>query len=78
MKKIWIFALLAAVLTSGTFFSCSSKKESEEKKGAIERMTDKTAKEIVDHFQAPIKKAREAAKQGDERVKELDEGVEKK
>ncbi len=77
MKKIWIFALLVAVLTSGTFFSCSSKKESEETKGAVERMTDKTAKEMVDHLQAPIKKAREAAKQGDERVKELDENLKK-
>ena len=77
MKKIWIYGLLGVALASGTFLACSGKKESEEKKGAIERMTDKTAKEMVDHLQAPINKAREAAKQGEERVKELDEVIKK-
>jgi hypothetical protein len=74
MNKIWICCFLGAVLASGTFSACSDKKESENKKGAIEKMTDK---EIVDQIHAPINKARSAAKQGEDRLKEMDEASKK-
>jgi hypothetical protein len=77
MKKIGIVCFVGLALISGTFFACSSKKESAEKKGAIEKMTDKTAKEIVDRIQAPLDKARSAAKKADDRMKEMDEALKK-
>jgi hypothetical protein len=77
MKKIWIYCFLGAILAGGTFFACSEKKELENKKGPIEKITDKAAKEIVDQIQAPINKARSAAKQGEDRLKELDEADKK-
>lgn len=73
MKKVWFYCFLGAVLASGTFSACSDKKEPKNKKGAIEKMTDKAAKEIVDRIQDPIDKARSAAKQGEDRLKEMDE-----
>jgi hypothetical protein len=78
MKKIWIYCFAGVVLVSGTFFACSNNKESAEKKGAIEKMTDKTAKEIVDKIQAPIDKARSAAKKEEDRMKEIDEALKKR
>jgi hypothetical protein len=78
MKKIGIYCLTGVVLVSGTFFACSNNKESAEKKGAMEKMTDKTAKEIVDNIQAPINKARTAAKKVDDRMKEMDDTLKKR
>ncbi len=75
MKKKGIYFILGLVLVCGTFFACSDKKASEEKKGTIEKLTDKTAKEIVDQLQAPINKARSAAEQEANRIKELDEAA---
>ena len=72
-----IYYFIGLVLIGGTFFSCSDKKESGEKKGSIEKMTDKTAKEIVDTIHAPIDKARSGAKQADDRMKEIDEAIKK-
>ena len=40
-------------------------------------MTDKAAKEIVDQIQAPIDKARSAAKKADDRLKEMEEASKK-
>ena len=77
MKKIRTYCFIGMVLASGTFFACSNKKEPEEKKGAIEKMTDKTAKEIVDRIHAPIDKAHSAAKQVDDRMKEMDDALKK-
>jgi hypothetical protein len=77
MKKMLIYCLVGLVLVSGTFPACSAKKGPEEKKGSIEKMTDKAAQEIVDRIQAPIDKARSAAKQGEERMKDLDEAMKK-
>lgn len=39
----------------------------------MEKITDKATKEIVDQIQAPVNKARSAAKQGEDRLKELEE-----
>ena len=73
MKKIGITCIIGAVLFSATFSACTSKKDSAENKGPIEKFTDKTAKEIVDKIQAPINKARSEAKKADERMKEMEE-----
>ncbi|OGP49197.1 MAG: hypothetical protein A2Y79_11415 [Deltaproteobacteria bacterium RBG_13_43_22] len=77
MKKMLLYCFVGLVLVGGTFFACSNKKESEAKKGTIEKMTDKTAKEIVDRIHAPIDKARSAAKQEEDRIKEMDDALKK-
>ena len=77
MKKMMLYCFLGLFLVSGTFFACSNKKEPEAKKGAIEKMTDKTAKEVVDRIRAPIDKARSAAKQEEDRMKEMDDTLKK-
>lgn len=76
MKKIGI-CIIGAVLFSASFSACTSKKDSAEKKGPIEKWTDKSAKEIVDKIQAPIDKARSAAKKADDRMKEMEEASKK-
>jgi hypothetical protein len=77
MKKIGICCFIGVALVSGMFGACSNKKEPADKKGAIEKFTDKTARDIVDKIHAPIDKARSAAKQGDDRIKEMDEVLKK-
>jgi hypothetical protein len=77
MKKIGIYCFIGAVLVGCLFPACSPKKEPEGQKGAIKKMTDKTAKEIVDQLQKPINKARDAAREGEKRVKVLDEMMKK-
>jgi len=78
MKKMLLYCFVGLLLVSGTFFACSNKKESETKKGAIEKMTDKTATEIVDRIHAPIDKARSAAKQEEDRMKKMDDALKKR
>ena len=58
MKKILLFPILGLSLICGTFFACSKNGDEESKKGRIEKMTDKAAKEIVDHIRTPIERAR--------------------
>ena len=77
MKKTGIYCFIGLALAGGIFSSCSNKKGAEEKKGAIEKMTDKTAQEIVDKIQAPSDKARSAAKKVDNRMKEMDDALKK-
>ncbi|MDD2317646.1 MAG: hypothetical protein RBR01_04065 [Desulfobacterales bacterium] len=58
MRKM-LFCLCAFLIFSGVFISCSDKKEAAPgKKGAIEEMTDRVAKEAVEKIRTPINKAR--------------------
>lgn len=59
--------VMVLMLCSSAFLACSKDKESEPEKGAIEKMTDKTAKEIVGKIQAPIKGARSVKDQQEDR-----------
>jgi predicted transcriptional regulator len=63
---------MVLLLCSAGFFACSKDKEAEREKGAIEKMTDKTAKEIVDKIQAPIKSARSVKDQQEDRSKKME------
>ncbi len=71
MKKMRLFCFIGLFLIGGSFLSCSDKKDPGAKKGAIEKMTDQTAKDVVDHLRDPINKARSAAKQEEDRMKEI-------
>ena len=73
MKKILPFCLIGLILFGGAFFSCSNKKEPEAEKGAIEKMTEDTAREVVKGIRAPIDKARSVAQQEADRVKDMED-----
>ncbi len=73
MKKILSCCFIGLVLVSGTFFACSNETEPEAKKGPIEKLTDQTAKDVVNHLRAPINKARSIEKQQEERIKEMND-----
>ena len=77
MKKMLFGCFIGLVLVSGTFFTCSNKKEPEAQKGPIEKMTDQTAKDVVNHLRAPINKARSIEKQQEERIKEMEDADKK-
>jgi hypothetical protein len=77
MKKRLPCVVMTLLLCSAGFLSCSKDKEAEREKGAIEKMTHKTAKEIVDKIQAPIKGARSVKDQQEERSREIEKALKK-
>jgi hypothetical protein len=77
IKKMLFCCFIGSVLVSGTFFACSGKKEPEAEKGPIEKMTDQTAKDVVNQLRAPINKARSIEKQQEERIKEMNDADKK-
>ena len=72
MKKMLLCVVMVLLLCSAALLACSKDKETESEKGAIEKMTDKTAKEIVDKIQAPIKSARSVKDQQEDRSREIE------
>ena len=72
MKKMLLCVVMVLLLCSAALLACSKDKETEPEKGAIEKMTDKTAKEIVDKIQAPIKGARSVKDQQENRSSEIE------
>ena len=75
MKKIVLCVVTVLLLSGAGFLACSKDKEAESRKGAIEEMTDNTAKEIVDKIQAPIKGARSVKDQQEDRSKEIEKAL---
>ena len=75
MKKMLLCVVMTLLLCSAGFLSCSKDKEAEREKGAIEKMTDKTAKEIVDKIQAPIKGERFVKDQQEKRSREIEKAL---
>ena len=72
MKKMMLCVVMVLLLCSAAFLACSKDREAESEKGTIEKMTDKTAKEIVDKIQTPIKGAHSAKKQQEERSRNIE------
>jgi len=75
MKKMLLCVVMTLLLCSAGFLSCSKDKEAEPEKGAIEKMTDKTAREIVNKIQTPIKGARSVKDQQEKRSREIEKAL---
>jgi hypothetical protein len=75
MIKILAYCLIGMMLIAGTFYGCSDKKEPAPEKGAIQKMTEETARQAVDRIRTPIDKARSVAQQQEEKNKEVDDAV---
>ncbi|MGD8520758.1 MAG: hypothetical protein PVF56_06400 [Desulfobacterales bacterium] len=77
MKKR-IVILLILIFSGTTFFACTDKaadKTGNSEKGAIEKFTDKTAKEAVQKIRTPMNKARAVKTTGENKMKNMDEMV---
>ena len=75
MKRVMVSFIVVMFLCSVSFWSCSKDKDTESKKGAIEKMTEKTRKEIADRLQKPIRNARSVKKKQEERDKALENDI---
>ena len=75
MKKMLVLSVIVLLLYGVTFFACSNNKETESKKGKIETMTDKTAKELVDRIRTPIEKARAVKNQQEHRSNDIEKAL---
>ena len=73
MKKIRLYSVIVLLFASAVFFACSDNKEAESEKGTIEKMTDKTAKEMVDRIRTPIEKAKSVKDQQENRLSDMEE-----
>ena len=62
--------LILVVSVGGAFWGCSDRKEPGPEKGAIQKMTEETAKEAVNQIRTPIEKARSVAEQQEEKNRE--------
>jgi len=72
MKKVLVNFMMVIFLCSGAIWSCSKDKDTESKKGAIEKMTEKAGKEIADKLQKPIENARSVKEKQEKRSKEIE------
>ena len=77
MKRFVIYAVFLLFVISPLISACSGK-DVEEKKGAIDKMTDHAAELAVEKIRTPIKQAEAARKREEERMKNLDEALEEK
>ncbi len=75
MKRTMVSFMMVMFLCSVSFWSCSKDNDTESKKGAIEKMTEKTGKEIADKLQKPIRNARSVKKKQEERDKALENAM---
>ena len=72
MKKMLLYPVIAALFGCAAFFACSNNKEAEAEKGRIEKMTDKTAKEVVNRIRTPIDKAQSVKNKQEDRMSEME------
>jgi len=75
MKRVLIGFIMVMFLCGAAFWSCSGDKKTESKKGAIEKMTEKTGKEIADRLKKPIENARSAKEKEVKRSKKIENAL---
>ena len=78
MKKKILHICMALFLFCAVIAACTSKKEAETEKGAIDKMTDRAAKGMADSIQIPLNKARVAAKQQEDKMRDIEEALKDK
>ena len=78
MKKNILHIFMAEFLFCAVFVACTSKKEAETEKGAIDKMTDRAAKGMADSIQIPLNKARAAAKLQEDKMRDIEEALKDK
>jgi ABC-type oligopeptide transport system substrate-binding subunit len=72
MKKMLLISAIVMLLGSAALFACSDNKKAESEKGAIEKMTDKTATEVVNRIRTPIDKAQSVKNQQEDRLRDME------
>ncbi|NOQ47057.1 MAG: hypothetical protein GQ559_10380 [Desulfobulbaceae bacterium] len=70
IRKIILLLISITLLVA-----CSDERDTESQKGAIEKMTDKTAEKAVQHIQAPIDKALQVKQIEDEQAKAMEKAA---
>lgn len=77
MKKMMTYIVVALCLCGAGLLACSNNTEAEavSEKGAIEEMTDKAAKEVVNRIRTPINKARSVKVRQENRLDDMDESL---
>lgn len=77
MRKtlIYIFAFL---FICSWVLACSNDGENEEGKGPIEKITERTAQDMVKKIQTPIDRAKDAKETEEDRAKKIDEMMKEK
>lgn len=75
MKRVLVNLMIFMFLCSGAIWSCSKDKDTESKKGAVEKMTEKMGKEIADKLQKPIENARSVKEKQEKRSKEIENAL---
>jgi len=78
MRKKILSMLAASLLFCSLVVACSSSKDAGTEKGAIDRMTDRAAKEMADSIQIPLERARAAAQVQEEKMRQLEEAMKDK
>lgn len=75
MKKILLTSVIVMLLGGAALFACSNNKEAESEKGTIEKMTDKTAEEVVNRIRTPIDKAQSVKNQQEGRLNDMEKAL---
>ena len=73
MTKMLLFSVMVLFIGSAIFIACPDNKDAESEKGTIEKMTDKTAKEMVGRIRTPIEKAQSVKDQQGNRLSDMEE-----
>ena len=73
MKKMLLYIAIVLFFFGVLFFSCSKNGDSESEKGAIEKMTEQTGKDIVRTIRTPIEKAHSVKNMEEDRLSDIDE-----
>jgi hypothetical protein len=75
MKKTFIYFIMLLSAISFIGMACSDKTDQETEKGMIEEMTDNAAKKAASHLTAPLDRARDAQKVGQDHIDEMEDAL---